>query len=331
MPFSRAPRPCWGGALERRQRGGGRGFSAFSPPCEGGEPASHPAPGAAWSCCPGGSAGAPRCLPRCRCPRARRGPRSTACPPAPACSPACPGRCPAPWAPGRGRPCGGVGCGMLLLRCLLHGNASGGCCSPGAGWHGGSHPCGDSHTTDVTTLMGLPRALGGGGRSQPLECFSVGTAVGGCPMVCMWQASGAGVTRFAAGVLWSSRCFDVGVGFWHVPVFGYGLATGRCVAQEPGGEVGSVTGCTRPKILGGRVPVRGLPGGGTMPLLRGALRVGTHCHWCAMAVVRSWSFAWHKVSSVNSGVSSLGSAALMAFMPRCLLHWCRCETLLLHL
>lgn len=177
---------------------------------------------------------------------------------------------------------------------------------------------------------GAPAGFGGG-RSQPFECFSVGTAVGGCPMVCMWQASGAGVTRFAAGVLWSSRCFDVGVGFWHVPVFGYGLATGRCVAQEPGGEVGSVTGCTRPKILGGRVPVRGLPGGGTMPLLRGALRVGTHCHWCAMAVVRSWSFAWHKVSSVNSGVSSLGSAALMAFMPRCLLHWCRCETLLLHL
>lgn len=26
---------------------------------------------------------------------------------------------------------------------------------------------------------------------------------------------------------------------------------------------------------------------GQCPLLRGALRVGTHCHWCAMAVVTS--------------------------------------------
>lgn len=40
-----------------------------------------------------------------------------------------------------------------------------------------------------------------------------------------------------------------------------------------------------PKILGGRIPVRGLPGGGTMPLLCGALRVGTLCHWCAVAVL----------------------------------------------
>lgn len=68
-----------------------------------------------------------------------------------------------------------------------------------------------------------------------------------------------------------------------MPVLGYGLATSRCVAQAPGGEVGSVTGCTRPKILGGKIPVGGLPGVGTMPLLRGALRIGTR--WCAMAVV----------------------------------------------
>lgn len=34
-----------------------------------------------------------------------------------------------------------------------------------------------------------------------------------------------------------------------MPVLGYGLATSRCVAQAPGGQVGSVTGCTRPKIL----------------------------------------------------------------------------------
>lgn len=68
-----------------------------------------------------------------------------------------------------------------------------------------------------------------------------------------------------------------------------------------------------------------------MPLLRGALRVGTLCHWCVMAVVGSWSFAWHEVFRVNGEVSSLGSAMLVAFTPRYLLHWCWCEIVFLHL
>lgn len=139
-------------------------------------------------------------------------------------------------------------------------------------------------------------------------------------MVCVCQASGAGVTRFAAGVLLSSRCFDVGAGvgggFWHVPVLGCGLATSRCVAQAPGGELGSVTRCTQNS---GRED----SGQGSTWRRDNALDVWSLEGWHPLPLVccgcvGSWSFAWHKVFGVNSGVWSQGSGRLMAFTPRCI-------------
>lgn len=314
MPFSGTPRPCWGGVQSAGSGAGARACLPFPRRGEGGEPASHPAPSAARNYCPGGSARTPRRLARCR---------DMACPP----FPACPGRCPAPWAPGRGRPRGGVGYGMLLLRCLLHSNASGGCCSPGAGWHGGSHPCGDSHTTDVTPPDGAPAGFGG---CQPPQCLPTGTAVWGCRTVCICQAADAGVKHFAAGVLWSSRCFDVGVGFWHVPVLSCGLATSRCVAQAPGGLVGSVTGYTHPKILGdsGQESARRRDNVLAAWNLGGWHPLPVVCDGCGRILVfclaqSPWCEQWGFIPGVCN--------ARVSFTPHCLFHRCWCETGFLHL
>lgn len=149
----------------------------------------------------------------------------------------------------------------------------------------------------------------------------------------MCQASGAGVTHFAAGVLSSSRCFDVGagvgVGFWHVPVLGYGLAASRCVAQAPGGEVRSVIGCSRPKILG-------YSGQGSARRRDNALAAWSLGGWHPLPLVFDgcgWILIFCLAQSLQcdqGGFVPRVCNARVSFTSCCLLHWCWCETVFLH-